>query len=232
MVLDIVPWFNYTTFDIFGDLAFGESFECLQNSKLHPWIETLFFSVKAATFVISARFYPLVEFLLMKCIPESIMEKQKDQYRYISDRVQSRFNWEVERPDLMEHVIKNNDKGGMTIPEIQSTFAFLANAGSETTATTLSGTIKYLISCPNKLKVLEQELRQAFSTEDAITLIEVEKLPHVNAVINVALRLCPPVPTILPRLVPQGGDQVSAIWLPGSVRVLHILSNFRRKPCY
>ena len=216
-VLDIVPWFTYVAFDIFGDLAFGESFECLQHSRLHPWIETLFYSVKAAAFVISARFYPLVEFLLMKCIPESMMEKQRNQYRYISKKVQSRFNWEVARPDLMEYVIKNN-KAGMTIPEIESTFAFLANAGSETTATTLSGIVNHLISCPDKLALLAQELQGAFPSKDAITLDELEKLSYLNAVINEGLRLCPPVPTILPRLVPQGGESVSGVWLPKGVR--------------
>ncbi|KAL4962145.1 uncharacterized protein BDV14DRAFT_203122 [Aspergillus stella-maris] len=30
--VDMTPWFNYTTFDIFGDLGFGESFDCLEHS--------------------------------------------------------------------------------------------------------------------------------------------------------------------------------------------------------
>jgi cytochrome P450 len=71
-MLDIAPWFNYTTFDIFGDLGFGESFKCLEHSRYHPWIALVFNSVKAASFVISARFYPLIDWLLMKCIPDSI----------------------------------------------------------------------------------------------------------------------------------------------------------------
>lgn len=33
--VDIVAWLNYTTFDIIGDLTFGESFDCLKTSKLH-----------------------------------------------------------------------------------------------------------------------------------------------------------------------------------------------------
>lgn len=36
--VDIVPWFNFATFDVFSDLAFGESFDCLQNSRYHPWV--------------------------------------------------------------------------------------------------------------------------------------------------------------------------------------------------
>lgn len=35
--IDIVSWFNFTTFDLMGDLAFSESFHCLAGSKYHPW---------------------------------------------------------------------------------------------------------------------------------------------------------------------------------------------------
>jgi hypothetical protein len=33
--VNIVQWYNATTFDIVGDLLFGESYECLENSRLH-----------------------------------------------------------------------------------------------------------------------------------------------------------------------------------------------------
>jgi hypothetical protein len=35
--VDIVSWFNFTTFDLMGDLAFSESFHCLAESKYNPW---------------------------------------------------------------------------------------------------------------------------------------------------------------------------------------------------
>lgn len=33
--VDLVKWYNFTTFDIIGDLTFGESFDCLETSTLH-----------------------------------------------------------------------------------------------------------------------------------------------------------------------------------------------------
>jgi len=33
--VEMAMWYNSTTFDIVGDLLFGESYECLENSKLH-----------------------------------------------------------------------------------------------------------------------------------------------------------------------------------------------------
>jgi hypothetical protein len=34
-LVDIVQWYNSTTFDIIGDLLIGESYECLEKSRLH-----------------------------------------------------------------------------------------------------------------------------------------------------------------------------------------------------
>ncbi|KAB8290822.1 hypothetical protein EYC80_008459 [Monilinia laxa] len=161
-VLNIVPWFNYTTFDIFGDLGFGESFDCLQKSLYHPWIALLFNSVKAAGFVIAARFYPWFEKLLIILIPKSLKKMQSDNFQQIKDN----------------H--NGTDKGseGMSLEEIHVTFMILTIAGSETTATVLIVTA-------------------------------LEQLEYPNAVIQEGKRLCPPVPVMLPRTVPEGRDTTS-----------------------
>ena len=36
--VDMVRWYNFTTFDVLGDLAFGESFGCLRSGGYHPWV--------------------------------------------------------------------------------------------------------------------------------------------------------------------------------------------------
>jgi cytochrome P450 len=214
--LDISPWLNFTTFDIFGELGFGESFNCLQHSKYHPWIALLFNSVKAAGFVVAARFYPLVEFLLMKCIPPSLKKMQMDHYQQIVDKVDRRLNWELQQPDIISHVIQEQFEG-LSAGEISATFMVLTTAGSETTATTLCGAINYLIAHPEKLSTLTSEIRSVFQKQEQITLDSLQDLPYLNAVIQEALRLCPAIPWVLPRIVPAGGDTVCGVWLPGGV---------------
>lgn len=227
-VVDMTPWFHFTTFDIFGDLGFGESFDCLQNSRYHPWISLLFGSVKAASYVAAARFYPIIEAILLKCIPASLKKTADDHFQQIADKVNRRFNWELERPDIMSHVLKekNDDHDenkveplitGMTAEEIYCTFMILTTAGSETTATALTGTLNYLVSCPDKLALIVKEIRDQFSSRDEITLDALRDLPYLNAVISEGLRLCPPIPWMLPRLVPPGGETVCGVWLPGGV---------------
>lgn len=221
--LDISAWFNFATFDIFGDLGFGESFDCLQHSKYHPWIALLFNSVKAASFVAATRFYPLVEYVLMKCIPPSLRKMQFDHYQQIVDKVDRRLNLELERPDIMSHVITANEEEKLPIGVINTTFMVLTTAGSETTATTLSGAINYLVSYPDKLDILVQEIRGRFSQQEEISLDTLRNLPYLNSVISEALRLSPAIPWVLPRRVPSGGDTVCGVWLPGDVSIRSLL---------
>jgi len=37
--LDISMWFNFYSFDVMGDLAFGKSFDMLSNGTKHPFME-------------------------------------------------------------------------------------------------------------------------------------------------------------------------------------------------
>jgi hypothetical protein len=46
--VDIVHWFNFTTFDLTGDLCFRESFEAFQTEQYKAWIEN---NVKGVKFV-------------------------------------------------------------------------------------------------------------------------------------------------------------------------------------
>lgn len=206
--LDIVQWLNFTTFDIVGDLSFGESFNCLRDSKYHPWVALIFNHFRASALVAAVRFYPLLNALLIKCLPKSVIKIQRDHYQLVVDKVQRRLKFDVERPDFMSHVIRYNDDKGMSQSEIEATFNIDIVAGSETTATTLSGTLNHLIRNPDKLRALTREIRTSFTTEQIITLSALRGLPYLNAVLHEGLRLCPPISAGLPRIVPESGDAI------------------------
>lgn len=138
--------------------------------------------------------------------PEVAESMQMRHYHQIVEKVDRRLNWELERPDIMSHVIEAR-KGttGLPIGVIHATFMTLTTAGSKTTATVLSGATNYLANNPDKLEALAIEVRQRFQSEEDISLDALRHLPYLNAVIKEALRLCPPVPWMLPRLVPASG---------------------------
>ncbi|KAI9697357.1 MAG: hypothetical protein M1820_007863 [Bogoriella megaspora] len=217
--VDIVKWYNYCTFDIIGDVAVGEPFGCLTTGSYHWWVATIFNHFKASSFLACVRFYPVLEWLLLKSLPAKMMETQRAHYEEGASKLRRRLKRQPTRPDMIAEVLKNNSENGMAMDEIEATFNLMFFAGSETTATTLSGITNYLVQCPDIQAKLKKEVRGTFTTEEEITFTALAKLPYLNAVIEEGLRMCPPLPGGLPRVVPHGGDTVVGEWLPAGTHV-------------
>jgi cytochrome P450 len=49
-IVDLVGWYNFTTFDIMADLTFGEPLYMLNQGKYTQWVQALFSSIKIITF--------------------------------------------------------------------------------------------------------------------------------------------------------------------------------------
>lgn len=81
-------------------------------------------------------------------------------------------------------------------------FVLPSVAGSETTATFLSGTSFCLCRNPASYKKLVDEIRGAFKSYDEITGMATERLTYLKAVIDEGLRVYPPVPMGMPRVSP------------------------------
>lgn len=65
-------------------------------------------------------------------------------------------------------------------------------AGSETTASGLSGILRILLQNKHPLTKLIHEIRSSFADEAEITMAPVGRLKYLEAVINEGLRVCPP----------------------------------------
>lgn len=115
-----------------------------------------------------------------------------------------------------------NDEKGMSREEIGALSETLLIAGSETTATLLCGVTFYLLTNPDSLQKLTDEIRNSFSSAADITLRSLTKLPYLQACLDEALRLYPPVASTLPRLVRPEGDVVNGQFIPGGVSFFYI----------
>ena len=219
--VNMAQWFNFITFDIIGDLSFGESFHCLERSQYHPWIAILFSHFKALALSTCCRFFPILERLMLYTLPKAVKQQRIDHFNMSKEKVHQRIAAQQDQTwrnaDFMAHVLRHNDEKGMSLPEIEATFNMLVVAGSETTATALAGIMNYLMKDSTVLEPLVHEIRNSFALSSEITADRVGKLPCLNAVIEEGLRLCQPVPLGLPRKVPAGGATVCGRWLPGNV---------------
>jgi cytochrome P450 len=93
-------------------------------------------------------------------------------------------------------------------------------AGSETTATALSCITYYLFRHPEVIKKLQDEIRGAFTSYDQINAQSTASLKYLHAVALEGMRVYPPLPFALPRVVPPGGDTVDGHFLPEGVCAL------------
>lgn len=217
--IDIVQWINFLTFDLTGDLAFGESFNCLEGGKFHPWIEVIFSHFKSATLLASIRFYPSVFGALTYLLPASVLRKQQQHFQFAKEKLQRRLNLEQERPDFLQCVVEHQHKSDDCLSEIEieRTAATMIVAGSETTGTCLAGILNHLLKHRDVLEELVHEIRTRYFSEEEIDQDSLVRLPYLRAVMQEGLRIAPPVPTGMPRIVPPGGANVCGHWLSENV---------------
>ena len=218
--LDLVRWFDFTTFDVIGDLSFGEPFDCLTTSVYHPWVETLLQVVVAVSFIHAAQLYPPFDKILMSLAPKKALEIRDNHTNMSNEKVNRRLEAGIKRPDFWSHILRHNDEKGMSLPEMQVNAATLIIAGSETISTTCSGATYYLCKNPAFKEQLFDEIRGSFESEAQITMASVAPLRLLHATLTEGMRLFPPAPAGAPRMTPPEGETIGGHFVPGGVSSL------------
>lgn len=224
--LDISQWYNWTTFDIIGDLAFGESFGCLENLETHEWIASIQGNVKAIPIINGIRRFGL-GLALPLLAPKKLLEMRRRNAQFTEDKVDQRRRHGSSRGDLWDDLMTGTDgeedlkQHVMSRDEMVSNASAIVVAGSETSATLLSGCTWLLLQNPHHLAKLVAEIDAVFEKESDIDLISVAKLDYMLAVFKEALRLYPPVPMQSNRVVHKDGATIAGQWVPGHVSPSH-----------
>ncbi|KAL9097266.1 MAG: hypothetical protein Q9165_000693 [Trypethelium subeluteriae] len=210
---------------------------------MHPWVTELFSYGKVGALVAALRHYAVLFKIFMKSIPKKSLEASRANFNWGVQKTHRRLNLEVHREDWMQQILQNSDEvsgRSLSIKELESNMNVMIFAESDTCATVLSGTANYLIKTPHALKALVEEVRSAYNTPMEITFESLRQLPYLNAVVEEGLRMCPPNPSGLQHVVPEGGDTVLGNWLPAGVSVetfytfdmkREILANLKRDTC-
>lgn len=111
--VDIVKWYNLTTFDVIGDLSFGEPFGCLRDMEYHPWVELIFPSLKLGIWLLEgSRLVPRFDSLLKRSpIWPVIARKREDRDALTRAKVAQRMEMQAERLDFMHHMLGKSSDG-------------------------------------------------------------------------------------------------------------------------
>lgn len=209
-------WIAYATFDIIGSLTFGEDFGCLEGSGYHPWIALVLGSFKGR---VKIQIFKALGILapanwIMRQLGVGY-KARKMHFELVLSKTKKRIAMGTDRSDFLDTLVRD----GMSMDGLKRNATLLVNAGSETTATLLTGTLYLLAVHPDVLQKLVAEVRGRFQRREDITLTSVAGLTYMLAVLDEALRIYPPDGVSSPRLVPAGGHEIAGSFVPGGTRV-------------
>ncbi|KAF6808627.1 hypothetical protein CPLU01_15644 [Colletotrichum plurivorum] len=206
--VEIAQLLNFATFDVMAELCFGQSLGLLAKNEYSP--------LPIAAMI---NYYPIFNAIFTRFQPKSVMEQRVTHYKHTEERVNQRLQNGSDQPDVWNLVLGAEEGKGLTMEEMISNAELFMLAGSETTATLLSGCIYNLLSCPEKMKTLLEEVRSSFTKVDNLTLERLAEMKYLNACMKEALRIYPPVPIGSPRVVLPRGQRILGKWVPPETRV-------------
>ncbi|KIW77178.1 hypothetical protein Z517_09624 [Fonsecaea pedrosoi CBS 271.37] len=219
---DLVSWYNFATFDMMGDMAFGEPFGCLRDGQNHAWVNLIFSSVKSYPWYQVFLYYRIMSIAAF-FTPKKLADAKRDADANAHTKVDRRMAMKaLARKDFMSYILpEENDRQGMevSLDEIKETAAILIIAGSETSATLLSGVTYYMLTHPLIYERAVKEVRGAFQTYADVSMIKTGALKYIPAIVQETFRMYPPAPVTFPRKVPGAGEEVLGRWVPGGTTV-------------
>ncbi|RHZ70708.1 hypothetical protein CDV55_104320 [Aspergillus turcosus] len=228
--VEIVRLYNLTTFDIMGDLTFGDSLDLLAGTGDDSWVSAIFLSIKTNAVRRLGRYYPWTAFFAQRLIPQALKDKAVAHYKACEERVDKRIDpaRNVHRPDIWGIVMGQKEELRLSHAEMYANLQVFMAAGTETTATALSGLTYHLLMNPEKMHKVVYEVRDAFQKDSDIELGALVRMTYLNACIEEGLRIYPPVPVGLPRVAPDEGLLVCGEHIPGKWATYHNPDNFKR----
>ncbi|KAI4122513.1 MAG: hypothetical protein LQ338_005782 [Usnochroma carphineum] len=224
--LNMVAWLTFASFDLIGHMSFGENFGCLDKGDYAPFVRAITAMASELTFDQMWRYWGVmgVRHFFM---PKGLVGQRVKNIRTAMQTVQRRIEKGSEHRDFLYYILSANDDRGMSPEEINVNAFSLSIAGSESTATALSGAAFLMLTHPSVYRRLVEEIRSAHAGEEEITLASTHQLEYLDAVITETLRMYPPVAITLPRRVPPGGDIIAGGFVPSGTTVgVHHYSTF------
>ncbi|KAM5344051.1 hypothetical protein ACJ41O_012588 [Fusarium nematophilum] len=232
--VNAADWFNFYSFDVMGDLAFGKSFNMLRDGVKHYFMKALHDSMTLNGYLSHVSWiYPFV-----KLIPAVNAENLRF-WTWCEKQVEERSKIKPEKPDVFSWILdeyERNPKTKQAKLNLDGEAYLIAESktnrnNSDTTAATLTGLFFELVTHKPQIEKLRREIDDYFAQRQDADPTSLSKLSHLNAVIDETLRLHPPVPSGLQRVTPAEGLMIGETRIPGNTIVQVPLHTLHRGKC-
>lgn len=215
---DVQTWSSYLGFDVMGDLSFGKAFGMLEGDDPEVRRATYLLAQAAKRHNVTGPMPWLHQSRFDRILFRSL-NKNRDQYMAFSkSQVGQRMNSDIynsSRRDFFYYLLNAKDPEtgqGFAKGEIWGESNTLIIAGSDTTSTTMTSTLFYLLHNPSALARVQKEIREKFANmEDIKSGPVLNSCSYLRACIDEAMRMSPPVGAILPRYTLDGGLDIPAL---------------------
>ncbi|KAK5952528.1 hypothetical protein OHC33_006573 [Knufia fluminis] len=242
--LDLTKWYMMLSFDIAGEMAFGESFGCIASETSNAWLDTIFSHLHTVTFMDNIRRFPLV-LRLARLIPTRWTTTLRNKVTgFAREKTTRRLEKSGDRRDFLSNVVDKVRSGKVSEEEMAahcSIIAFVipdnalsleswmtANtislhsiAGSETSATSMATITYFLLKSPTAYTKLTTEIRSRFKSlsEIDISSTSASQLPYLHAVMEEGMRIVPTASLGFSRNAPGPGVTVDGHFVPAGTEL-------------
>jgi cytochrome P450 len=209
-----------------GDLCFAEPFGCLDEASATEWSTSVINVFVAAAWTqgirrltgVGTRLESLLTWLF---IPADAAEWRKIHLKNSREKTLRRLaDPERDHKDFLYHILANNEsRKTLSQTEIFLNVALFISAGTDTTATALTGWTYFVCTHPEVYRRLKEEVRAALEREDDINWERVRHFRYLEATLYETLRLYPPSPASQQRIVPAGGATIDGQYFPAGTTV-------------
>ncbi|KAH7323011.1 cytochrome P450 [Stachybotrys elegans] len=190
--VNLVKWLEMVAFDILGEMAFGESFHCLENESSHFWLDVIFGHVFIVALMDNLRRYPLL-LAAVKLLPSrltnGLSKKQAQQTQLSKLKARTRLEKVEDQRDFMSNACQKVRDGQVSEEEFAAHSSSLVIAGGETTATAMGALVYNVLKNDHVYAKLKQELRTRYKNLEEIDVVSTSQLPYLQAAIKESLRM-------------------------------------------
>ncbi|PVH97227.1 benzoate 4-monooxygenase cytochrome P450 [Periconia macrospinosa] len=232
MPTDMATWSDRLVFDVLGDLCFGKAFDTKEpgDNPLKIIQHQIAESMKFLYILSKSPWLDSLIWLkprgLDKLLEAITPQNMKDYHSFVEQSVRERLDKEQEaqtkapvREDMFHFLCSAKDPStGQSVfstADLLSEASLLIIAGSDTTATTICGLFFYLTHNAHVYDELVAEVRSSFSSLDEIVYgTKLYSCKYLLACVNESLRMVPPAPSELPRVIQKGGQTIDGNFYP------------------
>ena len=231
---DMGYWFQCFAFDVIGLITYSKRLGFLDRGEDVGSIiktiddEMVYFVVVGVYSFLHKLLFPIRNWLagkkgtgrtyLMNFTKERVVEHQARPHRVTTEDAEAK---KVPLDFLSKFFGKHvADPTRFTMYHVLAGCASNIVAGSDTTATSLSGILYHLLKSPETMQRLRNEIEQkdAKSIEsEAVSWTESQSMPYLQAAIKEALRLHTAVALPMERVVPRKGVEICGYYFPEGV---------------